>query len=179
MALQTWQLDKGHSEIHFTVRHMVVAKVRGRFSRWDGTLLLDEADLSKSSVEVTIEAASIDTNEAQRDGHLRSPDFLDVEKYPTIKFKSTAVRSTGGSNLSVTGELTIRDISKSVTLEVSNLGKIRDPWGNNKMAFSGKIAVQREDFGAKWNQVLEAGGVLIGKQVDVDLEVQAIAPKAE
>lgn len=179
MAVQTWQVDKGHSQIDFTVRHMVIAKVRGRFARWDATLRLDEADLSKSSVEVTIDAASIDTNEAQRDTHLRSADFLDAEKYPTINFKSTAVRATGGTELSVMGDLTIRGITQPVTLEVSNLGRVRDPWGNHKMAFSGKVVVEREDFGAKWNQVLEAGGFLVGKQVTVDLEIQAIAPKAE
>jgi polyisoprenoid-binding protein YceI len=177
MAAQTWTIDKAHSDIFFTVRHMVITKVRGRFLKWDGTLALDEQDWSKSRVEVAIEAASISTNDEKRDGHLRSADFLDAEKFPKLTFKSTKVEGSG-DKLKVTGDLTIRDVTKSVTLDVEVLGKAKDPWGNNKIAFNGKVAIQREDYGAKWNQALEAGGVLVGKQVDIDLELQAIAPKA-
>ncbi len=175
MAAQTWQIDKAHSDIFFTVRHMVITKVRGRFLKWEGTLVLDEQDLSKSRVEVSIDAASISTSDAKRDGHLRSADFLDAEKFPKLTFKSTKVEKASGDRLKVTGDLTIRDVTKSVTLDVEQLGKAKDPWGNNKIAFNGKVAIQREEFGAKWNQALEAGGVLVGKQVDIDLELQASA----
>ena len=175
MAAQTWQIDRAHSDIFFTVRHMVITKVRGRFLKWDGTLVLDEQDLSKSRVEVSIDAASISTSDEKRDGHLRSADFLDAEKFPKLTFKSTRVEKVSGDRLKVTGDLTIRDVTKSVTLDVEQLGKAKDPWGNNKIAFNGKVAIQREEFGAKWNQALEAGGVLVGKQVDIDLELQASA----
>jgi len=175
MAAQTWQIDKAHSDIFFTVRHMVITKVRGRFLKWEGTLVLDEQDLSKSRVEVSIDAASISTGDEKRDGHLRSADFLDAEKFPKLTFKSTRVEKVSGDRLKVTGDLTIRDVTKSVTLDVEQLGKAKDPWGNNKIAFNGKVAIQREEFGAKWNQALEAGGVLVGKQVDIDLELQASA----
>jgi polyisoprenoid-binding protein YceI len=175
MAAQTCQIDKAHSDIFFTVRHMVITKVRGRFLKWEGTLVLDEQDLPESRVEVSIDAASISTGDEKRDGHLRSADFLDAEKFPKLTFKSTKVEKVPGDKLKVTGDLTIRDVTKSVTLDVEQLGKAKDPWGNNKIAFNGKVAIQREEFGAKWNQALEAGGVLVGKQVDVDLELQAIA----
>ncbi len=178
MAAQTWQIDKAHSDIHFTVRHMVITKVRGRFLRWDGTLALDEQDLAKSHIEVSIDAASISTNDEKRDGHLKSADFLDVEKFPKVTFKSTKVTPSGGDKLKVAGDLTIRDVTKPVTLEVEKLGKAKDPWGNNKIAFNGKVVIQREDFGAKWNQALETGGVLVGKDVEIDLELQAVAPSS-
>jgi polyisoprenoid-binding protein YceI len=178
MEAQTWQIDRAHSDIHFTVRHMVITKVRGRFLKWDGTLTLDEQDLSKSRVEVAIDAASITTNDEKRDAHLRSADFLDAEKFPKLTFKSTKVEPAKGDKLFVTGNLTIRDVTKAVTLEVEKLGKAKDPWGNNKVAFNGKVTIAREEFGAKWNQALEAGGWLVGKQVEVDLELQAVAPAA-
>jgi polyisoprenoid-binding protein YceI len=178
MAAQIWTIDKAHSDIFFTVRHMVITKVRGRFAKWEGTLALDEQDWSKSHVEVSIDAASITTSDEKRDGHLRSADFLDAEKFPKLTFKSTKVEKASGDKLKVTGDLTIRDVTKSVTLDVELLGKAKDPWGNNKIAFNGKVTIQREEFGAKWNQALETGGVLVGKQVEIDLELQAIAPAA-
>ncbi|HVZ86885.1 MAG TPA: YceI family protein [Polyangia bacterium] len=174
MAAQNWQIDHAHSDIFFTVRHMVITKVRGHFTKWDGKLVLDEQTPSNSHVEVSIDAASINTNEEKRDGHLRSADFLDAEKFPKLTFKSTKVEGSG-ERLKVTGDLTIRGVTKSVTLDVEQLGKAKDPWGNNKIAFNGKVSINREDFGAKWNQALEAGGVLVGKQVDIDLEIQAVA----
>jgi polyisoprenoid-binding protein YceI len=178
MAAQTWTIDKAHSDIFFTVRHMVITKVRGRFLKWEGTLALDEQDWSKSRVEVSIDAASISTSDEKRDGHLRSADFLDAEKFPKLTFKSTRVEKASGDKLKVTGDLTIRDVTKSVTLDVEVLGKAKDPWGNNKIAFNGKVAIQREEYGAKWNQALETGGLLVGKEVDIDLELQAVAPTA-
>ena len=127
---------------------------------------------------MSIDAASINTNDEKRDGHLKSADFLDAEKFPKLTFKSTKVEKASGDKLKVTGDLTIRDVTKSVTLDVEVLGKAKDPWGNNKIAFNGKVTIQREEFGAKWNQALETGGVLVGKQVEIDLELQAIAPAA-
>ena len=152
MAAQTWQIDTAHSDIFFTVRHMVITKVRGRFLKWNGTLVLDEQDWPKSRVEVSIDAASINTNDEKRDGHLKSADFLDAEKFPKLTFKSTKVEKGSGDKLKVTGDLTIRDVTKSVALDVEVLGKAKDPWGNNKIAFNGKVAIQRDEFGAKWNQ---------------------------
>jgi polyisoprenoid-binding protein YceI len=178
MAAQTWTIDKAHSDIFFTVRHMVITKVRGRFTKWEGTLSLDEQDWSKSHVEVSIDAASISTSDEKRDGHLKSADFLDAEKFPKLTFKSTKIDKASGDKLKVTGDLTIRDVTKSVTLDVEVLGKAKDPWGNNKIAFNGKVTILREEFGAKWNQALETGGLLVGKEVDIDLELQAVAPKA-
>jgi polyisoprenoid-binding protein YceI len=178
MAAQTWQIDKAHSDIHFTVRHMVITKVRGRFLKWDGSLTLDEQDWSKSKVDVSIDAASITTNDEKRDAHLRSADFLDAEKFPKLTFKSTKVEAGKGDTLAVTGNLTIRDVTRAITIEVEKLGKAKDPWGHNKIAFNGKVAIEREEYGAKWNQALEAGGLLVGKQVEIDLELQAVAPPA-
>ena len=130
MSAQNWNIDTAHSDIFFTVRHLVITKVRGRFGKWQGTLSLDEQDLSKSQVEVSIDAASIDTNEEKRDGHLRSADFLDTDKFPKLTFKSTKIEAAAGDKLRVTGNLTIRDVTKSVTLDVEKLGKAKDPWGN-------------------------------------------------
>jgi polyisoprenoid-binding protein YceI len=175
MAAQTWQIDKAHSDITFTVRHMVITKVRGRFLKWEGALTLDEQDWSKSRVEVSIDAASISTNDEKRDGHLKSADFLDAEKFPQLTFKSTKVAPAGGDKLAVTGDLTIRDVTKPVTISVERLGKAKDPWGKTKLAFNGRVAIQREEFGAKWNQALETGGFLVGKEVEIDLELQAVA----
>ena len=178
MAAQTWQIDRAHSDIHFTVRHMIITRVRGRFLKWDGTLTVDDQDWSKSRIDVAIDAASITTNDEKRDAHLRSADFLDAEKFPKLTFKSTKVEPGKADKLFVTGNLTIRDVTKAVTLEVEKLGKAKDPWGNNKVAFSGRVTIEREEFGAKWNQALETGGWLVGKQVEVDLELQATAPAA-
>lgn len=178
MAPKTWQIDRSHSDIFFTVRHMVISKVRGRFQKWDGTLVYDEENPANSKIDITIDAASIDTNEPKRDAHLRSADFLNAEQHPNLTFKSTKVTPKGTDKFQVDGELTIRNVTKPVTLEVEHLGKAKDPWGQTKVLFSGKVTIHREDFGATWNQALEAGGVLVGKNVDIDIELQAIAPSA-
>jgi polyisoprenoid-binding protein YceI len=178
MSAQNWNIDTAHSDIFFTVRHLVITKVRGRFGKWQGTLSVDEQDLSKSQVEINIDAASIDTNEEKRDGHLRSADFLDAEKFPKLTFKSTKIEAAAGDKLRVTGDLTIRDVTKSVTLDVEKLGKAKDPWGNTRIAFNGHVKIVRDDFGVKYNQALETGGFLVGKEVDIDLELQATAPAA-
>jgi polyisoprenoid-binding protein YceI len=175
MALQ-WVLDNAHSEVSFSVRHMMFAKVRGNFKSWTGTLSLNPDNYSASSVKVDIAVSSIDTANEQRDGHLRSPDFFDVEKYPSITFVSTGVRNDGGKVL-IDGELTIRDVTKSVTLHTEETGKGTDPWGNTRIGFSGSAKVNRKEFGLSWNQALEAGGVLVGEDITVDIEIQVIGTK--
>ena len=168
-----WRLDLQHSSIHFMVRHLLVAKVRGRFTRWTGSLRFDEANPSASSVEVSIEAGSIDTSEAQRDAHLRSPDFFDAGKHPTITFKSTKVERTGGTTYKVRGELTIRGVTRPATLEVEYGGTLRDPFGNDRAGFSAKAVVDRKEFGITFNQVLDHGGLALGELVTIDIDVEA------
>jgi polyisoprenoid-binding protein YceI len=178
MATQTWEIDSSHSGVHFNVRHLVVAKVRGQFTRWSGRLQLEDGDLARGSVEVVIDASSIDTGVADRDQHLRSADFLDVEKFPEITFKGkTAERH--GDVLSVVGELTIHGVTREATLEVEYSGQAQDPWGNQRMGFSAKTSLDRTDFGLTWNQVLEAGGVMVGDRVVIEIEVEAVKQSAE
>ena len=178
MATRTWNIDTAHSAIRFTVRHLVIAKVRGVFGSYRGTLQLDDQDLAKSSVKVEIDAASVDTKEEKRDAHLRSGDFLDAEQFPTLTFVSKRVELEGGKVTKVIGELTIRGTTKEVALEVDDLGRAKDPWGNEKIAFEATTRINRYDFGLKWNAALEAGGVLVGENVDITLEVQAAAAAA-
>ena len=174
MSNTTWNIDTTHSSIGFTVRHMVFAKVRGRFASWHGALTLDPSDLTQARVEVEIDAASIDTGVADRDNHLRSPDFFDVEQFGQLRFVSTKVEAAGGERYRVHGELTIRDVTKAVVLEAEYAGQAKDPWGNQRVAFTAKTTVDRREFGLTWNQVLEAGGVLVGERIEIELEVQAV-----
>jgi polyisoprenoid-binding protein YceI len=174
MALQKWNIDNAHSGVHFTARHMMFAKVRGRFTRWTGTLEVDEENPAASRVSADIEAASVDTNEEKRDGHLRSADFFDVDKYPKITFRSTKVEPKGPSVSRLIGDLTIRGVTRPVTVAVELLGKGKDPWGNERIVFSGSTSVDRKDFGLMWNQVLEAGGVLVGDKIEINLEIEAV-----
>jgi polyisoprenoid-binding protein YceI len=178
MKTTTWNIDTSHSSIAFSVRHMVFAKVRGRFDSWKGAVQLDDADLTRSSVEVEIDAGSINTGTPDRDTHLRSPDFFDAEQFPTLRFESTLIEKTGDDAYRVQGNLTIRDITHEVVLETEHGGRATDPWGNQRMAFTASTSVNRNDFGLKWNQVLEAGGVLVGERIDIQLEVQAVQAAA-
>lgn len=171
----TWKIDETHSGIHFTVRHMVVAKVRGAFTRWDARLDLDETDLTRSRVELTIDASSIDTRNAQRDGHLRSADFFDVEKFPELKFTSKRIERAGDDQFTVVGDLTIHGVTREVALAAELGGFARDPWGNQRAAFSGKATIDRKEFGLTWNQLLETGGVLVSDKVEIGFDVEAIA----
>jgi polyisoprenoid-binding protein YceI len=173
--MTTYSIDYQHSDVGFSVRHMVFAKVRGHFTKWKADLAFDATDPSKSSVNVVIEAASIDTREPQRDGHLRSPDFLDAEKFPQLTYKSTKVDKSGDGKYAVQGDLTIRGVSKPVKLDVEELGGGKDPWGNQRIAWVAKTRITRADWGLKWNQALEAGGVLVGEYVDIEIDVEAIA----
>jgi polyisoprenoid-binding protein YceI len=169
----TWTIDATHSTIGFSIRHMVFSKVRGRFLNYTGAIRLDD-DLAKSWVEVAIDAASIDTGTAQRDNHLRSADFFDVENFPELRFRSTSVEDVGGGRLRMIGELTIRDTTREVALDVEPAGRGMDPWGNERIGFVAKTSIDRKDFGLAWNQLLEAGGVLVGDRVDIELDVQAV-----
>jgi polyisoprenoid-binding protein YceI len=178
MATNNWNIDQAHTGINFSIRHMVVSKVRGRFSKFTGAVRLDEADPTLSSVEATIDASSVDTGVAQRDAHLRSADFFDVEVYRELLFQSSRIERRGDDRYLVTGNLTIRDVTREVGIEVEYAGKGVDPWGNERVAFTGKTAIERKDFGLGWNQVLEAGGVLVGDRVDIELDVQLVKATA-
>jgi len=177
MENKLWNIDTTHSGIHFSVRHMVFAKVRGRFTDWSGAIHLDADHPARSSVEVEIQAHSIDTGVADRDGHLRSPDFLDVERFPTLRFRSRRVEEAG-TRYRITGDLTIRGVTREVVLEAEYAGQAKDPWGNRRAAFTATASLDRKDFGLRWNQVLEAGGVLVGDRIEIELEVQAVQAAA-
>ncbi len=168
-----WDIDLSHSAIQFHVRHMVISKVHGRFARWSGAIQLDTGDLTRSSVEVTIDAASIDTQVADRDAHLRSPDFLDVTKYPQLTFRSRAIEKAG-DGYRVTGDLAMHGATREVVLEAEFSGTGKDPWGNERAGFSARASVDRRDFGLTWNAALEAGGVLVGEKVEITIEIEAV-----
>lgn len=178
MANENWQVDGAHSAVSLSVRHMVISKVRGRFAKWNAKLQLDTADLSRSAVEVEIEAASIETGVADRDAHLRSPDFLDAEKHPTLRYRSRRVEAVSPEHLRVVGDLTIRDVTREVVLDVEYGGQGKDPWGNQRVGFTATASLNRKDFGLTWNQALETGGVLVADRVDVEIELQAIRQAA-
>lgn len=173
MTISKWELDPIHSSVSFSVRHMVVAKTRGHFNKWDIDFQLDPQNLSASKVKATIETASIETGEPQRDAHLRSPDFLDVEKFPKIEFQSTRVEVVKGDQLRLVGNLSIRGTTREVILDTEYGGTAKDPWGSEKAGFTAKLKIDRKDFGLVWNQVLEAGGVLVGDTVEITIELEA------
>jgi len=172
--MTSYDIDTAHSEIGFVARHMMFAKVRGQFKSWTAALAYDPRDLAKTAVQVEIDTASIDTREAQRDGHLRSDDFLSAEKFPKMTFKSKRIERAGDKRYKLVGDLTIRDVTGEVTLDVEQTGGGKDPWGNQRLGFSAKGAINRSDWGLKWNQALEAGGVLIGDKVEIEVEAQVI-----
>ena len=171
---ELWQIDSSHSGIHFSVRHMVVAKVRGQFERWSGKVLAENGDLRNAAVEVTIDASSIQTGVADRDAHLRSADFFDVENYPEITFKSTQVKAVSNDRFVLIGDLTIRGTTREVELQVSDAGQVKDPWGNVRAGFSARGSIDRKEFGLTWNQVLETGGLVVGDRIEFDIEVEAV-----
>jgi polyisoprenoid-binding protein YceI len=174
-ALSTWNIDPAHSAAEFKVRHMMISNVKGKFSGLSGSLKLDETDYTHSSIEVSIPSASVSTVDDKLDAHLKNEDFFDVEKFPTLTFKSTSIRSTGDHDYEVTGDLTIRGVTKSVTLSVNDLSEpSKDPWGNLRIGLSGSAKVNRKDFGLVWNAPLEFGGVLVGDEVTITLDVQFI-----
>lgn len=168
-----WQIDRAHSGIEFVVRHLMVSKVRGRFADFAGTIHVAEAP-EQSSVEVTIQAASIDTREPDRDAHLRSPDFFDAERFPVLTFRSTSLEPAGGERFRLHGDLTIRDVTRPVVLDAEFEGVGADPWGGVRAGFSATTEIDREDYGLTWNAALETGGVVVGKKVRIEIEVEAV-----
>lgn len=171
-AVSALEIDRSHSDVAFQVRHLL-SKVRGRFKEFNGTIQFDQSDPRNSHVDVTIQAASIDTAEADRDKHLRSADFFDVEKYPTLRFVSTSVTPRDGNAYDVTGDLTIHGVTRQVVLPATFLGAASDPWGNTKSVFEAELPLNRKDFGLTWNAALETGGFLVGDEVSVSLSIQA------
>jgi polyisoprenoid-binding protein YceI len=178
MATERWEIDSSHSGIHFSVRHLVIAKVRGQFSRWTGALVVPDGDFSRASVEAVIDATSIDTGVADRDNHLRSADFFDVAQFPEITFRASRVEAKKGDELQLIGTLTIKGTTREVSLDVERLGELKDPWGNQRAAFSAKTAIDRKDFGLTWNQVLETGGVAVGDRITIEIEIEAVRQAA-
>lgn len=174
MALERWNVDHAHSTLGFHIRHLMIANVHGRFQRWDGTIEYNPDDPEQSRVEVRIDAASIDTREAQRDEHLRSAEFLHVTKFPVITFKSTRIERVTLDDYEVVGELTLHGITRSVILDVSRSMVIVDPTGNLRAGFMVAGHISRKDFGLTWNVVLEAGGVMVGDRVTFVIELEAV-----
>jgi polyisoprenoid-binding protein YceI len=174
-ATATWNIDPVHSVAEFKVKHMMISNVKGQFTAVTGVMTLDEADVTKSRVEASIEAASVNTRDAQRDAHLKSADFFDVEKFPTLSFKSTRVSRTGAGELAVTGDLTIHGVTREVVFAVEGpTPPAKDPWGNIRVGLSATTKISRKDYGLTWNAALETGGILVGDEVTITLDVQFV-----
>jgi polyisoprenoid-binding protein YceI len=174
----TWSIDASHSSVGFSVRHMMISNVRGEFQKLSGTAFFDPARPEATRIEATIDAASINTREAQRDTHLRSADFFDVEKHPSLTFVSGAVRQAGAGKLEIDGDLTIRGTTRPVTLKVEGpTPEHTDPWGNRRIGASATTKIRRSDFGMTWNNVIEAGGVLVGDEITIQLELSLVKQK--
>jgi len=171
----TWNLDPVHSVAEFKVKHMMISHVKGQFTGVSGVLTLDEGDLANSRVEASIDASSIHTRDSQRDAHLKSADFFAVDHHPTLAFRSTGIQRTGEGELAVTGDLTIRGVTRQVVLQVEGpTPPNRDPWGNTRVGLSATARINRKDFGLTWNATLEAGGILVGDEVTITLDVQFV-----
>jgi polyisoprenoid-binding protein YceI len=173
LSAGTWNIDPGHADLAFIGRHLVFTKVRGRFTDVQGTVRIGE-DPRESTLEVTIGMASVDSGSSQRDEHLRSADLFDVERFPTAHYRSTRVVWTDGTQATVEGQLTIHGVTRAVPLAVSYLGSARDPWGGDRAVFSATARVNREDFGITWNMALETGGLLVSKEIDLEIEIETV-----
>ena len=173
-ALTTWAIDSAHSHVEFSVRHLMIATVKGRFSEVRGTVTTDETDPAGGAVDVTIGAASIDTREPKRDEHLRSADFFDVATFPTLTFRSTRIEAVNGSDFTLIGDLTIRGVTREVALAVESHGQATDPWGNKKAGFTATGKIKRGDFGLTWNAALETGGVVVGDEVKITIDAELL-----
>jgi polyisoprenoid-binding protein YceI len=171
----TWNIDPVHSVAEFKVKHMMISNVKGQFAQVSGVLVLDEKDLTHSRVEASIDGASINTRDSQRDTHLKSADFLHVEKFPTLSFKSARINHAADADLAVTGDLTIRGVTRPVTFTVEGpTPPAKDPWGNTRLGLSASTTINRKDFGLTWNTALETGGILVGDEVTITLDVQFV-----
>jgi polyisoprenoid-binding protein YceI len=170
----SWQIDSSHSHINFTARHMMISKVRGSFENFSGTVNFDEENPTNTTVNVEVDLTSINTRDEQRDGHLKSPDFFDVENYPTMKFVSTRVERIDENNGRLYGQLTIKDITKEVVLDVEYAGIAKSPWGSESAGFSAAGSLNRKEWGLNWNQALETGGVLVGDKINIEIELELV-----
>lgn len=174
-AVTTWNVDPAHSVAEFKVKHMMISNVKGQFTGISGALTLHPEDITRSAVQATISAASINTGDAQRDGHLKGPDFFSVEQFPTLAFQSAAVKRAANGDLSVEGDLTIHGVTRRVQFAVEGpSAPAKDPWGNTRVGLSATTKINRKDFGLQWNAALEAGGVLLGDEVTITLDVQFV-----
>jgi polyisoprenoid-binding protein YceI len=168
----TWQLDAAHSNVEFAVKHLMISTVKGRFADLTGTLKGDFLDPSSFELDVAIDVASIDTRQAQRDAHLKSPDFFDADKWPTISFAGKRIEGDVENEFVLVGDITIRDVTRELSLAVTNEGSVRDPWGNERIGFSARGKVDRRDFGLTWNQALETGGFVVGDEIRISIETE-------
>ena len=178
MSIDRWEIDSSRSGIRFAVRHLVLSKTRGRFSRWSGTVVVADGDFSHATVDVVIDASSIDTGVARRDEHLRSTDYFDVSRYPQITFTSRRVSAERDGRLRVVGALTLRGVTREVALAVVPNGRTLEPWGKQRVGFSATASIDRRDFGFIGNPALDTGGVVIGERIDVEIEVDAVRQPA-
>ena len=178
VAQDAYKIDASHSEVAFKVRH-ILSKTPGRFSKFEGTIVVNAKEAAKSSVDVTIDANSISTDNANRDGHLKSPDFFDTAKFPTLTFKSTSVVDKGNGQLEVTGDFTMHGVTKKITVPVMALGATKDPWGNVRGGWEASFKVNRKDHGIVWNKVLDNGAGMLGDDVEISLNFEGVKQKAE
>jgi polyisoprenoid-binding protein YceI len=176
-GLTTWSIDPSHSHVEFAVRHLMISTVKGRFTGVSGTVRSDDGDPARGEVDISIDVASIDTREAQRDAHLRSADFFDADNFPTIAFKCRRIDGVSGDRFRVAGDLTIRGVTREVVLDVTSEGRGNDPWGGERAGFSATTKIKRSDFGLTWNQLLETGGVAVGDDVKISIDVELVKQK--
>jgi len=179
-ATATWQIDPAHTAAGFSVRHMMIATVRGQFKGVTGAVLWDDQDINNSSVDVTIDANTVDTGEPKRDADLKSANFFDVKNYPTITFKSTKIEKISAGKMKVTGNLTIHGVTKQVVLDVEGpSGAVKDPWGNTRVALNASTTVNRLDYGVKWNAKMDSGGMVVGDDVNINIDLEMIKKEAK
>lgn len=171
---QSWTIDAAHSHVGFAIKHLMIATVRGQFTDVQGTVTADESDPTTAKIDISIATKSVTTGDEKRDGHLRSPDFFDVDRYPAMTFRSRRVEAKSMKTFRVTGDLTIRDVTREVVLDVQLLGRAKDPWGKEHAAFEASTKINRGDYGLTWNAALEAGGVLVGDEVKISIEAQLL-----
>ncbi|WP_108671657.1 YceI family protein [Peribacillus acanthi] len=178
MGKNTWVLDTTHSSVDFSIRHMMVSNVKGSFNSFTATIEADPTDLTTANIQFSIDLESVDTRNADRDNHLRTADFFDIEKYPQLTFVATSIVKTGENEYDVTGDVSLHGVTRSEKFAVTFEGEGKDPWGNEKAGFSGKGSINRSDYGLTWNAALETGGILVGDQVKISLEIQAAKQQA-
>jgi len=177
MAASRYKIDASHSEVGFKIKHLAISWVKGRFGDFSGSYVLPDSDLESASAEATIKMASVDTGVERRDDHLRNADFFDVEKFPEMTFKSKRVQSIEGNQFQLVGDLTMHGVTREVVLDVELLGKVKDPWGNQRSAFTASTVINRRDFGLNYSQLLETGGLVVGEEVHITLEIEGIEEK--